>query len=65
MLNEVGDVLNEVDVEIGDQSKTTVALAGTAYSCLTMTITMSLALCHLNIARVEAGLKKLRTRQAS
>ena len=53
--NKVGDVLDEMGVEIGDQSKTTDALAGTAYSCLTMTSTMSLALCHLNIARIRLG----------
>ena len=51
--DKVGEVRKDVDVELGDQSKTTVALAGTAFSCLAMTITMSLALCHLNIARIR------------
>ena len=31
VLDEVGDVLDEVDVEVGDQSNSTVALAGTAH----------------------------------
>ena len=55
VLVEADGILVDVDVEVGDQSKTTVALAGTAYSCLTMTSTMSLALCHLNIARIRLG----------
>ena len=31
VLDEVGGVLDEVDVEVGDQSNSTVALAGTAH----------------------------------
>ena len=50
-----GGVRDEVDVEFGDQTKTTDALAGTTYSGLTMTITMSLALGHLNIVRVKVS----------
>ena len=53
VLDEVGDVLDEVDVEVGDQSNSTVALAGTAHLCLTMTVAMSLALCHSNTAEAR------------
>ena len=31
VLDEVGDVLDKIDVEVGDQSNSTVALAGTAH----------------------------------
>ena len=48
-----GGVLDEVDVEVGDQSNSTVALAGTAHLYPVLTVTMSLALCHLNIVRIR------------
>ena len=31
VLDEVGEILDKVDVEVGDQSNSTVALAGTAH----------------------------------
>ena len=65
VLDEVGGVLDEVDVEVGDQSNSTVALAGTAHLYLTMTAAMSLALCHSNTAKIKVDSRMLSTRQAS
>ena len=65
VLDEVGDVLDDVGVEVGDQSNSTVALAGTAHLYSVLTVTMSLALCHSNIARVKIDKRMLSTRQAS
>ena len=65
VLDEVDGVLDEVDVEVGDQSNSTVALAGTAHLYLTMTAVTSLALCHSNTAKIKVDSRMLSTRQAS
>ena len=55
VLDEVGGVLDEVDVEVGDQSNQRLLWLEPNISYLTVTVAMSLALCHLNIARIRLG----------